>query len=96
MFTELGATGSTLLYVNLSSNGPLSALWQMLAVLALIGIVLVVVLAIIEPGPLVKRRPFPRAARTRQSEPEGPRRTSADQPSVPAGADENLDSNDGE
>lgn len=44
----------------------LELLWQILAVLAFAGIVLMLVFAIIEPGPLVKKRPFPRrgAART--------------------------------
>ena len=95
MFNEPGATSSTLLYVNLSSNGPLSGLWQVLAILALVGIVIVVVLAIIEPGPLVKKRPFSREAGRRQSGSDGARRTSPDRPSRPTGADENLGPNDG-
>ena len=37
-----------------------SFLWQMLAVLAVSGLILVLLFAIIEPGPLVKKRPFPR------------------------------------
>ncbi len=41
----------------------LSLLWQMLAVLAMGGILLVLLFAIIEPGPLVKKRPFSRQRR---------------------------------
>ena len=43
---------------------PLSVLWRVLAVFAVGGLLLVVILAVIEPGPLVKRRPFPGRNRT--------------------------------
>lgn len=91
-----GVVGGTLLYATLSANGPLSALWQILAVLALGGIVLVVVLAIIEPGPLERRRPFSREKESRQSESDGVRRTSQGQSSMPARIDGNLDRNESE
>ena len=38
----------------------LSAIWQILAILAVAGLAIVILLAIIEPGPLVKKRPFPK------------------------------------
>ena len=47
--------------------GALGALfWQVLAAIAIGGIVVVVIFAIIEPGPLVKKRPFPRKRRSEQ------------------------------
>ena len=46
----------------------ISSIWQILATLAIGGIVLVLILAIIEPGPLVKKRPFARKRRSHQSE----------------------------
>lgn len=47
--------------------GALGALfWQVFAAIAIGGIVVVVVFAIIEPGPLVKKRPFPRKRRSAQ------------------------------
>ncbi len=45
-------------------------LWQVLAAVAIGGIVIVVIFAIIEPGPLVKRRPFPRKRRSQQEDGE--------------------------
>ena len=51
----------------------ISSIWQILATLAIGGIVLVLVLAIIEPGPLVKKRPFARKRRSQQSESEDER-----------------------
>ena len=45
---------------------PLSLLWQFLAALAVGGLLVVVIFAIIEPGPLVKKRPFPRKRRSTQ------------------------------
>ncbi len=45
-------------------------MWQVLATLAIGGIVLVLILAIIEPGPLVKKRPFARKRRSQQSDSE--------------------------
>jgi len=45
-----------------------SPIWQILAILAVAGLVIVMLLAIIEPGPLVKRRPFSgRQRRPRQT-----------------------------
>lgn len=41
----------------------LSAIWQILAILAVAGLAIVILLAIIEPGPLVKKRPFPKRQR---------------------------------
>jgi len=67
----LGFLAHIFLYVDLTARGPLSSIWQILAVLAVAGIVLVLVLAIIEPGPLVKRRPFSRKERSRRSESDG-------------------------
>lgn len=43
---------------------PLSLLWRTLAAIAIGGLVLLVIFAIIEPGPLVRRRPFPRKRRS--------------------------------
>ena len=43
---------------------PLALMWQVLAAIALVGLVVVVILAIVEPGPLVKKRPFPRKRRS--------------------------------
>ncbi len=47
-----------------------SSMWQVLATLAIGGIVLVLILAIIEPGPLVKKRPFARKRRSQRSDSE--------------------------
>lgn len=41
----------------------LSAIWQILAILAVAGLAIVILLAIIEPGPLVKKRSFPKSQR---------------------------------
>ena len=70
---------------------PLSAMWQVLATLAIGGLVLVVILAIIEPGPLVKRRPFPRKPRSRQSVSVDERLTEPELQSAPASFDERAD-----
>lgn len=51
------------LFPSAVSSETLSAVWQILAILAVAGLVVVVALAIIEPGPLVKRRPFSRKER---------------------------------
>ena len=96
MFGELCAIVNRFLLVDLTSGGPLSALWQMLAILALAGIVIVVVLAIIEPGPLVKRRPFSREERSGRSKSDGVRRTSVDQATLSARREGNPDRNDDE
>ena len=48
-----------------------SFLWQMLAVLAVSGLILVLLFAIIEPGPLVKKRPFPRRQHQKRSGDDG-------------------------
>ncbi len=45
---------------------PFSLIWQILAAIAFGGLILIVIFAIIEPGPLVKRRPFPRKRRSTQ------------------------------
>ncbi len=45
---------------------PFSLIWQVLAAIAFFGLILVVIFAIIEPGPLVKKRPFPRKQRSTQ------------------------------
>lgn len=96
MLNELNALSNTQLFVNLSANGPWSGLWQILAGLALGGVVLVLILAIIEPGPLVKRRPFPRKQRSGRSESDGVRRTSVDQATLSARIEGNPDRNDDE
>lgn len=93
MFGEIGSIGKNILIVELSTGGPLSAFWQILAVLAVAGIVIVAILAIIEPGPLVKRRPFPRKERLRGSEEEG--RDSGGPQLAPESADRNPGQNDG-
>lgn len=94
MLSELGAMGSTPSILSLNANGPWSGLWQILAALALGGIVLIVILAIIEPGPLVKRRPFPREERSRKLKSEDDRRTSVDQARAPASSEGNPDRDD--
>ncbi len=43
---------------------PYALLWQVLAAVAIGGIVIVLIFAIIEPGPLTKKRPFPRKRRS--------------------------------
>ncbi len=96
MFGELCAIANRILLADLTSGEPLSALWQILAILAVAGIVIVVGLAIIEPGPLVKRRPFPKEERSRKSKSDGVRRTSMDQARTPASLDENSDRDDDE
>ena len=96
MLTEIDAFGNTHFFVNLSANGAWSGLWQILAGLALGGVVLVLILAIIEPGPLVKRRPFPREERSGRSKSDGVRRTSVDQATLSAKIDGIPDRNDDE
>jgi len=49
---------------------PGALLWQVLAAIAVGGIVVVLIFAIIEPGPLVRKRPFPRRKRTAQADAE--------------------------
>lgn len=95
MFGELCAIANRVLFVDLTSGEPLSALWQILAILAVAGIVIVVCLAIIEPGPLVKRRPFSRKERSHESESESEGRSSLDTQSAAASADGNLNQNEG-
>lgn len=68
-----------------------AAIWQILAILAIGGIVLVVVLAIIEPGPLVKRRPFPRKHRPEQLAAEEENVAEPEVSQMPAGVDENAE-----
>ena len=95
MIGDLCAIASGILLVDLTSEEPLSALWQILAILAVAGIVMVVGLAIIEPGPLVKRRPFSREERSHESESKGDGRSSLDTQSEQASADGNLNQNEG-
>ena len=45
---------------------PFALVWQILAAIAFGGLILIVIFAIVEPGPLVKRRPFPRKRRSTQ------------------------------
>lgn len=49
---------------------PGALLWQVLAAIAIGGIVIVLIFAIIEPGPLVRKRPFPRRKRTAPADAE--------------------------
>lgn len=49
---------------------PGALLWQVLAAIAIGGIVIVLIFAIIEPGPLVNKRPFPRRKRTAPADAE--------------------------
>ena len=56
--------GRALLAAGTLATEPLSFVWRILAALAVGALLLVVILAIIEPGPLVKRRPFPRKQRS--------------------------------
>lgn len=66
--------------------GALFALfWQVLAAIAIGGIVVVVIFAVIEPGPLVKKRPFPRKRGSEQGnvereEGEAPERGEQEKP----------------
>lgn len=61
---DIESLQTTLRFAASEAAGPLSVLWRILAVLAVGGLLLVVILAVIEPGPLVKRRPFPGRNRT--------------------------------
>ena len=91
----LGILAQIISHGDLTARGPLWSIWQILAVLAVAGIVLVLLLAIIEPGPLVKKRPFPREKRSRRSDSDGALRNSLDPHSMPAGVDGNQDQKKG-
>ena len=65
----------------------ISSMWQVLATLAIGGIVLVLILAIIEPGPLVKKRPFARKRRSQRSDSEEARMAEPGRTSVNEGRD---------
>lgn len=95
MIGEVGVIGKNIQIVELATEGPLLALWQALAILAVAGIVIVVVLAIIEPGPLVKRRPFSKKQRSRGSGSEVVGQNSPNPHSAPDSSDRNLGQNDG-
>jgi hypothetical protein len=68
MLTEFVASIHGHLFPNGGAAELISSIWQILATLAIGGIVLVLILAIIEPGPLVKKRPFARRRHSHQSE----------------------------
>lgn len=93
MFCEVGTIVENILLMAFNTGGAMSALWQTLAILALAGIVVIVILAIIEPGPLVKRRPFSRKERSSGSEVGG--RNAPNPHSAPDSADRNPGQNDG-
>ena len=95
MSNALSILAHIFLYVDLTARVPLSSIWQILAILAVAGIVLVVILAIIEPGPLVKRRPFSRKERTSRSESDSELRASPDPHTRPAGDEGKLDQKEG-
>ncbi len=63
MVTLSGPLKQSFLFPSAVTSETLSAVWQILAILAVAGLVVVVLLAIVEPGPLVKRRPFSRKQR---------------------------------
>jgi len=63
MVTSLGALEQSILFPSAVAAESLSAMWQILALLAVAGLVIVLLLAIIEPGPLIKKRPFPKRQR---------------------------------
>ncbi|MYC95465.1 MAG: hypothetical protein F4X14_10885 [Caldilineaceae bacterium SB0661_bin_32] len=63
METSLGALEQSFFLASAVASELLSSVWQILAILAVAGLVIVMLLAIIEPGPLVKRRPFSRRQR---------------------------------
>lgn len=58
-----GPLKQSFLFPSAATSEIFSAVWQILAILAVAGLVVVVLLAIVEPGPLVKRRPFSRKQR---------------------------------
>ena len=68
---------------------PFSLIWQILAAIAFSGLILIVIFAIIEPGPLVKKRPFPRKQRSTQ--PTGEKGDAAESDGV-GSPSENVDS----
>ena len=59
----LGALEQSTVFSSTVAAVSLSAIWQILAILAVVGLAIVILLAIIEPGPLVKKRPFPKRQR---------------------------------
>ena len=69
----------------------LTTIWQVLATLTIGGLVIVVLLAFIEPGPLVKRRPFPRKPRSQKSASVDACLTDPELQSAPASFDERAD-----
>ena len=71
MVTLLGALEQSFLLPSADASELLSSVWQVLAILAVAGLVIVTLLAIIEPGPLVKKRPFPRRQRRPRQTPNG-------------------------
>lgn len=75
MVTLLGALEQSLLFPSAVASEFLSSVWQILAILAVAGLVIVMLLAIIEPGPLVKRRPFSRKQRRPRQTPNGAKPT---------------------
>lgn len=58
-----GALEQSTVFHSAVAADSLSAIWQILAILAVAGLAIVILLAIIEPGPLVKKRPFPKRQR---------------------------------
>lgn len=70
MLTELADSIHGHVVPNGAATELFSSMWQVLATLAIGGIVVVLILAIIEPGPLVKKRPFARKRRSQRSDSE--------------------------
>ena len=87
MLTELAGSIHGHIVPNGAAAELFSSMWQVLATLAIGGIVLVLILAIIEPGPLVKKRPFARKRRSQQSDSEEAGRAEPGVTSVKEGQD---------
>lgn len=85
MLTELADSIQGHVVPNGAAAELFSSMWQVLATLAIGGIVLVLILAIIEPGPLVKKRPFARKRRSQRSDSEEARRAEPGRNSVNEG-----------
>lgn len=74
---------------------PFALIWQVVAAVAIGGLVLVLIFAIVEPGPLVKRRPFPRKRRASMQSAEGQEAVGAQGSDVPVDAGESTGHKDG-
>lgn len=95
MLTETGVSILTSAGSILAAAGPLQMFWQVLAILAVVGLVIISIMAMIEPGPLVKRRPFSRKQRSRRQESHEANSTDRKSDPGPPDADEDFDQDGG-